>query len=278
MIYIDVYKNGVKRLEECGVKEAGLDARLLLEFVCKTDRTVLYAHPEREVSPEEEKQFEEFLSRREKREPLQYILGQQEFMGLNFRTRPDTLIPRQDTETLVEDAMKGLHDGMEILDICCGTGCILLSLLHYSNDCRGAGVDINEEAVKLAKENAAALGLDNCSDFYVSDMFENVTGTYDMIVSNPPYIPRDVIDTLEPEVKDYEPRAALDGGTSGLDFYHILAEGGKKHLKRGGIFYMEIGYDQGPSVKALFEEEGYKNVEVLKDLAGLDRVVRAHFY
>ena len=109
-------------------------------------------------------------------------------------------------------------------------------------------------------------------------MFENVTGNYDLIVSNPPYIPRDIIDTLEPEVKDFEPRAALDGGVSGLDFYHILAEGGKKHLKRGGIFYMEIGYDQGPSVKALFEEEGYKNVEVLKDLAGLDRVVRAHFY
>lgn len=278
MIYLDLYKKGVKRLEECGVKEAGLDARLLLESVCNTDRTVLYAHPEREVSPEEEKQFEEYLSRREKREPLQYILGQQEFMGLNFHTRPDTLIPRQDTETLVEDAMKGLHDGMEILDICCGTGCILLSLLHYSNDCRGVGVDINEEAINLSKENAKVLGLENCSIFLVSDMFENVTGNYDLIVSNPPYIPRDIIDTLEPEVKDFEPRSALDGGVSGLDFYHILAEGGKKHLKRGGIFYMEIGYDQGPSVKALFEEEGYKNVEVLKDLAGLDRVVRAHFY
>ena len=278
MKYIDCYKNGVKRLKDCFVQEAELDARLLLESVCKTDRTTLYAHPEREVTPEEQKLFEEFLARREKREPLQYILGEQEFMGLNFKTRPDTLIPRQDTETLVEDAMKDLHDGMEILDVCCGTGCILLSLLHFSNDTRGVGVDLNEHAVELSRENAENLGLSKQCEFLVSDMFENVTGKYDRIVSNPPYIPRDIIETLEPEVRDYEPKKALDGGVDGFDFYKILASEAKDYLKRGGIIYMEIGYDQGPAVKELFEQNGYKNVEILKDLAGLDRVIRAHFY
>lgn len=278
MRYIDLYKNSVKRLEESGVREAGLDARLLLESVCKTDRTVLYAHPEREVTSEEEKTFEAFLSRREKREPLQYILGEQEFMGLSFKTEPDTLIPRQDTETLVEDAMKDLHDGMEILDVCCGTGCILLSLLHYSNDCRGTGVDLSEKAVELSRKNAELLGLSESAEFLVSDMFSGVTGKYDRIVSNPPYIPTKVIGTLDPEVRDFEPERALDGGEDGLDFYKILAGKAKEYLKRDGIIYMEIGYDQGPAVRDLFMKEGYKNVEVLKDLAGLDRVVRAHFY
>ncbi len=174
--------------------------------------------------------------------------------------------------------MKDLHDGMEILDVCCGTGCILLSLLHFSNNTRGVGVDLNEHAVELSRENAENLGLSKQCEFLVSDMFENVTGKYDRIVSNPPYIPRDIIETLEPEVRDYEPKKALDGGVDGLDFYKILASEAKDYLKRGGIIYMEIGYDQGPAVKELFEQNGYKNVEILKDLAGLDRVIRAHFY
>ena len=278
MNYREIYKEGEKLLNDSGIEEAALDARLLLEYVCNTDRTTLLAHPEREVSEKEEAAFLELINRRCLREPLQYITGNQEFMGLLFETGTDTLIPRQDTESLVEEAMKDLHDGMEILDVCCGTGCILLSLLHYSNDCKGLGVDISKEAVELAGKNAVTLGLDTQAEFKVSDMFSAVNGKYDMLLCNPPYIPHAVIDTLEPEVRDYEPRRALDGGDDGLDYYRILAARSGRYLKRGAVLYLEIGYDQGEAVKRLFETEGYKNVEVLKDLSGNDRVVRAHFY
>ena len=273
MNYRDCYNEAVSLLNKSDVREAGLDARLLLEFVCGTDRNTLLAHPDREVSAEEEKRFRELVERRCQREPLQYITGEQEFMGLPFKTGRDTLIPRQDTECLVEEAMKELHDGMEILDVCCGTGCILLSLLHFSNDCKGLGVDYSAEAVRLARENAALLGIE--AGFAVSDMFEKVDGVYDMIVSNPPYIPKDIIPTLDPEVARFEPLAALDGGEDGLDFYRILSAESKKHLKRGGLFYAEIGYDQKEAVTEIFEKEGYSYVKVTKDLAGLDRVVKA---
>ena len=273
MNYRDCYNEAVSLLNKSDVREAGLDARLLLEFVCGTDRNTLLAHPDREVSAEEEKRFRELVERRCQREPLQYITGEQEFMGLPFKTGRDTLIPRQDTECLVEEAMKELHDGMEILDVCCGTGCILLSLLHFSNDCKGLGVDYSAEAVRLARENAALLGIE--AGFAVSDMFEKVDGVFDMIVSNPPYIPKDIIPTLDPEVARFEPLAALDGGEDGLDFYRILSAESKKHLKRGGLFYAEIGYDQKEAVTEIFEKEGYSYVEVTKDLAGLDRVVKA---
>ncbi len=276
MEYVVVYKEGAARLRDSGVREAELDARLLLEYVCHTDRNTLLAHPEREVSEEERAKFLTLIERREKREPLQYITKEQEFMGLTFETSVNTLIPRQDTECLVEEAMKNLHDGMTILDVCCGTGCILLSLLHYSNDCTGVGVDIDANAVSLAKKNAKNLGID--ATFAVSDLFEAVEGTFDLITSNPPYIPTKVIETLDPEVKDYEPVAALDGGEDGLTFYRLIAAKAKQYLKRGGMIFFEIGYDQGEDVSEIMKENGYRHIEVKKDLAGLDRIVSAHFY
>ena len=276
MEYVVVYKEGAARLKDSGVREAELDARLLLEYVCHTDRNTLLAHPEREVSEEERAKFLTLIERREKREPLQYITKEQEFMGLTFETSVNTLIPRQDTECLVEEAMKNLHDGMAILDVCCGTGCILLSLLHYSNDCTGVGVDIDANAVSLAKKNAKNLGID--ATFTVSDLFESVEGTFDLITSNPPYIPTKVIETLDPEVKDYEPMAALDGGEDGLTFYRLIAAKAKQYLKRGGMIFFEIGYDQGEDVSEIMKENGYRHIEVKKDLAGLDRIVSAHFY
>ena len=276
MEYVVVYKEGAARLRNSGVREAELDARLLLEYVCHTDRNTLLAHPEREVSEEERAKFLTLIERREKREPLQYITKEQEFMGLTFETSENTLIPRQDTECLVEEAMKNLHDGMAILDVCCGTGCILLSLLHYSNDCTGVGVDIDANAVSLAKKNAKNLGID--ATFTVSDLFESVEGTFDLITSNPPYIPTKVIETLDPEVKDYEPMAALDGGEDGLMFYRLIAAKAKQYLKRGGMIFLEIGYDQGEDVCEIMKENGYRHIEVKKDLAGLDRIVSAHFY
>lgn len=276
MEYVVVYKEGAARLRDSGVREAELDARLLLEYVCHTDRNTLFAHPEREVSEEERAKFLTLIERREKREPLQYITKEQEFMGLTFETSVNTLIPRQDTECLVEEAMKNLHDGMAILDVCCGTGCILLSLLHYSNNCTGVGVDIDANAVSLAKKNAKNLGID--ATFAVSDLFEAVEGTFDLITSNPPYIPTKVIETLDPEVKDYEPVAALDGGEDGLTFYRLIAAKAKQYLKRGGMIFFEIGYDQGEDVSEIMKENGYRHIEVKKDLAGLDRIVSAHFY
>ena len=276
MEYVVVYKEGAARLKDSGVREAELDARLLLEYVCQTDRNTLLAHPEREVSEEESDRFLALIERRAKREPLQYITKEQEFMGLKFETSVNTLIPRQDTECLVEEAMKNLHDGMAILDVCCGTGCILLSLLHYSNDCTGVGVDIDANAVELAKKNAKNLGID--ATFAVSDLFEAVEGSFDLITSNPPYIPTKVIETLDPEVKDYEPMAALDGGEDGLTFYRLIAAKAKQYLKRGGMIFLEIGYDQGEAVSSLLADAGFKQVEVIKDLAGLDRVVKAYYY
>jgi len=176
---------------------------------------------------------------------------------------------------LVEEAMKEVHDGMEILDVCCGSGCILLSLLKYSNDCTGLGVDIEEKSVELSRKNSEKLGIP--ATFAVSDLFENVTGQYDIIVSNPPYIPSAVIDGLDPEVKDYEPRKALDGGEDGLDFYKRLSKDARAHLKRGGYIFFEIGYDQKDAVLEILRSDGYRDAECFKDLAGLDRVVKAWY-
>ena len=175
---------GVEILQKAGIEEALLDARLLLEEACGTDRNVLLAHGDREVTEQQEKCYVNYIERRSRRIPLQHITGYQEFMGLRFQVSPDVLIPRQDTETLVEEVMRYLHDGMRILDVCTGSGCILLSLLRYSNDCVGAGCDLSEEALAIARENALHLGLE--AEFIQSDLFEKIEGKYEIIVSNPP--------------------------------------------------------------------------------------------
>lgn len=269
MIYRESYEYGIKELSGFS-DEASLEARILLEEVCGTDRNTLLSHPEREVSERESNKYKEYLQRRKKGEPIQYILGKWDFFGLEFNVNPTTLIPRQDTETLVEEALLFLKDGMDILDMCTGTGCILLSLLKYSNGCSGFGVDINEDAVSLARENADKLGIK--ARFEVSDMFENISGQYDLIVSNPPYIETSVIDTLDVKVKEYEPVRALDGGEDGLIFYRILCDNCGRFLKYGGKVFFEIGYNQGEAVSKLLIEAGFTNVEINKDLAGNDRV------
>ncbi|MBR4965992.1 MAG: peptide chain release factor N(5)-glutamine methyltransferase [Lachnospiraceae bacterium] len=275
MTYGEAYQIGYTQLEQSGIKEAKLDARLLLEFVCKTNRNDLLVHPEREITAKQEKTYFDFVGRRLTHEPLQYITGEQEFMGLTFMTDPSTLIPRQDTETLVEEVLLYLHDGMHILDVCTGSGCILLSLLKYSNDCVGVGCDLNSDAVTLAQRNAEALGLEVC--FVQSDLFEAVEGKFDIIVSNPPYIETNVIETLDTVVKGYEPHTALDGGADGLDFYRRLVTEAKPYLRKEGMIFFEIGYNQAESVSQLLAEAGYIEVTVKKDLAGLDRVVYATY-
>lgn len=289
MTYREAYEEGKRALAAAGVEEAELDARLLLEFACGTNRNTLLAHPEREVSPEEETAYRGLIKKRADRIPLQHLTGTQDFMGLEFEVNAHVLIPRQDTEILVEEALRELHDGMRVLDMCTGSGCILISLLHYSNDCAGVGADISGEALLVAERNAERLlggqggaswdggaeegAAERRAVFVQSDLFEKVKGQFDMIVSNPPYIRTEVIETLMPEVKEHEPRQALDGSADGLLFYRRIIEGSAQHLKRGGMLFFEIGFDQGEAVKKLMERAGYLEVRVIKDYAGLDRVV-----
>ncbi len=275
MTYRELYDKGVNRLTENECKEAPLDARLLLEFVCQTNRNDLLAHGDRAVSSEEEGQYMDMIVRRATGEPLQYITGEQDFMGLTFYTHESTLIPRQDTECLVEEVMLQLHDGMRILDMCSGSGCILLSLLKYSNDCVGVGAEIQSEAVALARRNAENLGIK--ATFVESDLFSQVQGRYDIIVSNPPYIESAVIETLDREVREHEPMSALDGGKDGLFFYRKIIEDAKGYLSRGGKVFFEIGYNQAKDVSDILNRNGYTEIVVKKDLAGLDRVVYATY-
>ncbi|MBQ8189165.1 MAG: peptide chain release factor N(5)-glutamine methyltransferase [Lachnospiraceae bacterium] len=278
MKYKELYLTGVKKLEEAGIEEASLDARLLLEYVCHTDRNTLLVHPDMEVSDECVRSYVNSIKQREKRVPLQHITNTQCFMGLDFYVNQDVLIPRQDTENLVEEVMPHVHDGMAILDVCTGSGCILISLLQYSNDCKGMGIDLSEKALAVAKKNAGKIlaEKDLCVDFLQGDLFEALSGReekYDIIVSNPPYIPTAVIDELEPEVKLHDPMMALDGKEDGLYFYRKIVAGAGKYLTRGGKLFFEIGYDQGEAVSNLLKDAGYTDIEIKQDYAGLDRVV-----
>lgn len=267
----EAYELGMTRLADAGIEEAKSDTLLLLDGICHVTRNDILLHGEEVLDEETAQAFMEALAKRCERIPVQYITGVQNFMGLDFMVNENVLIPRFDTEILVEEVMKYLHDGFSILDMCTGSGCILLSLLHYSNDCKGVGVDVSDAALTVAKGNCEKLGLN--ASFIQSDLFENVEGTYDIIVSNPPYIRSDVIPTLMEEVKGHEPMLALDGMEDGLYFYRKIIEESPQYLNGGGKLFFEIGYDQGEDVSRLMCEAGFKEVKVIKDYAGLDRVV-----
>lgn len=274
MTYNEAYKMGTDSLKN--LDESQIKARFLLEYVCNTGYDYLFLNGDKEISNAEEEEYKKGLERLLDGEPLQYITGFQEFMGLKFKISHNTLIPRQDTECVVEEAMKHLHDGMSILDVGTGTGCILLSLLKYSNDCTGQGVDISADALETARFNAAKLGFDESrAKFYQSDMFDSVEGIFNMIISNPPYIKDKDIESLNVDVKNHEPITALSGGEDGLKFYRIIAKKARERLTTGGVLVLEIGYDEGEDVKNLLLENNWKNVEIKKDLAGLDRTVIA---
>lgn len=278
--YKKLYENGIEILNRAGIAEAKLDARLLLEYACQTDHSVLFAHPEREISEKEYDNYIGLIERRAKREPVAYILGNWDFMGLNFKVNSNVLIPEQDTEVLVEEAMRYTEDGFKVLDLCTGSGCIALSLLNYTNDTRAVCTDISGEALDVAKENAESLRLSDRVTFVKTDLFPGEDmGKFDIIVSNPPYIATKVIDTLAPEVKDYEPRLALDGSEDGLLFYRRIVDSVHKYLFSNGYLFLEIGYDQGKALTDMLKENGhFHDIEVIRDYAGNDRVVRACFY
>lgn len=276
MQYAKLYQIGKEQLQKAGITDAELDARLLLEFICHMDRNALYAHGDQEIEDEKMHDFLQLIEKRAVHIPLQHLTGEQNFMGLDFLVNEYVLIPRQDTEILVEEIMRDLHDGIRILDMCTGSGCILLSLLHYSNDCVGVGVDVSEDALAVARQNADRLA-EKQAVFIQSDLFEKVEGSFDLIVSNPPYIRSQEIAGLMPEVREHEPHLALDGKDDGLHFYREIIKGAMPHLKRGGQLFFEIGYDQGEAVQALLAANGYTEIAVVKDYAGLDRVVYGTF-
>lgn len=274
MKYLECYKEGCRKLKLAEVPEAELDARLLLEFICGTNRNDLLVHGDREVDADKQAAYEEAIGRRMERIPLQHITGEQDFMGLSFKVNEQVLIPRQDTEILVEAVLKQMQDYSRILDMCTGSGCILISLLHYNNWCEGVGADISPGALQVAEINGQRLLSEEKRPLWVeSNLFENVEGKFDIIVSNPPYIRSAVIETLMPEVKDYEPLSALDGTEDGLYFYREIVKQAPKYLKKEGKLFFEIGHDQGAEVSALLEEAGFQQIQVIKDYAGLDRVV-----
>lgn len=262
---------GEEKLNIAGIEDAKHDAWLLLTFICKIDRTFYYVHMDEEMAVEQVAEYENVLSKRAEHVPLQYITGEQEFMGIPFHVNDAVLIPRQDTETLVEEALKVVRPGMKVLDMCTGSGCILISILKNVVDVEGYGYDISKQAINVAKENAKLNNVN--ATFERSDLFEDVADRFDVIISNPPYIPTDVIGGLMPEVAVYEPIQALDGKEDGLHFYRRIVEKASDYLNPGGKLLFEIGHDQGESVSSLMIEAGYKDVRVIKDLAGNDRVV-----
>lgn len=276
MTYRECYEQGCRTLQAAGIEEATLDARLLLEAVCGTDRNDLLAHGEQPVMSQAEEKYLNWIRQRAEHIPLQQLTGEQDFMGLTFSVNEHVLIPRQDTEILVEEVLKELHDRMRILDMCTGSGCILLSLLHYSNDCEGLGVDLSAEALEVAGQNVLKVLTPEKAEhahFLQSDLFEKVEGKFEIIVSNPPYIASAEVEKLMPEVRDHEPRMALDGTEDGLHFYRRIIEEAGKHLVSSGMLFFEIGYDQGQAVSELMRAQGYREVQVVQDYAGLDRVV-----
>ena len=281
-------EEGREELEKAGVADWALDARYLLMAAFDLDLASLLVKQERQILPGDETEekihrYRQMIGRRAERIPLQQILGEQEFMGFPFQVNEHVLTPRQDTETLVELVLRERPDpSQSVLDLCTGSGCIALSLARLGGYRRVWASDLSEEALKVAEENAKGLLKDPAeskAEFRLlkSDLFEGIPKEerFDILTSNPPYIPTEVIEGLEPEVRDHEPRMALDGDEDGLKFYRILAGEAGGFLNPGGAIYLEIGWDQGAKVEELLRQAGFQEIRTVKDLAGKDRVVRA---
>ena len=264
---------GQNFLEEKGIVSYQTDSRVLLMEVCKMDRIQLCIMPEKLLADDEFLKYNTVLEERGRNKPISYILNRCEFMSLDFYVNEEVLIPRPDTEILVERVIEKIaaESYQSLLDIGTGSGCIPISIGHYSSLKQISAVDISPEALAIAKKNA---DLNNIAiDFILGNLFDNVQKKYDVIVSNPPYIQTTVIETLESNVKDFEPLLALDGGADGMKFYKEIATKARHYLNPNGMLFFEIGYDQAKSVSSLLAENRFCCINVLKDLATLDRVV-----
>ncbi len=285
---------GAKQLRDAGVADAEIDAKELYCFMQNMDRTALMLRWQEVLQDNQCEAYFDLIERRASRVPLQHITGRQEFMGLPFEVNDKVLIPRQDTETMVEDALElldkgtlrrqeytgGLGKGTDVLDLCCGSGAIGISIAKLAKGAHVTCSDLSKEALEVAQRNAR---LNDCKSvkFTESDMFDAFCGRlgkkkFNLIISNPPYIPPSVIEGLEPEVREHEPMMALDGGEDGLDFYRIIAQQAPEHLKKGGVLMLEIGFDQKDAVKELLQETGrFEKIVGLTDLTGKDRIIVA---
>lgn len=268
--YQNLLAEGRQRLSNAGIADADIDSFLLLEYVTGMNRSRFFLNAREPASVAEVGRYRTFIGQREQHIPLQHITGEQEFMGFPFYVNEHVLVPRQDTECLVELALTYVQ-GKHVLDMCTGSGCIAVSLMLLGKPAACSGVDISGKALEVARENAERNKAE--VDFLESDLFEKVTGTYDVIVSNPPYIPPDVIKELSEEVREHEPYLALNGGEDGLLFYRRISTESIAYLSEDGMLFFEIGSEQAGDVTAVMKEAGFHDVACRKDYAGNDRVV-----
>ena len=280
-------KEGEARLAENGIENSTMEARYLLEYICDFSWAQYLMQADTEADPQEEYKFLKLIDQRCTHYPLQYIMGSADFMGIDFMVNDSVLIPRLDTEVLVETILdKANIEGGSFIDMCTGSGCIAVSLMVHGKYAKGMGVDISKRALDTARLNGFfnrdrwmrdGRNVDSLTWIH-SNLFENLVGddcveTFDMIVSNPPYIPAEVIETLMPEVRDHEPRLALEAADEGLEFYKKITQEAVNWLKPEGWLFYEIGCEQGEAVSQILKENGFRDIHTVKDLAGLDRVV-----
>ena len=274
MVIEEAVRFGKACLEEAQVPDAKTDVFMLLEAAAGFSRAYCFAHPEEELTKDAAHAFEADLARRAGREPLQYIIGTCEFYGLSFRVDPRVLIPRQDTEILVEETLRVLPQKGAVLDLCTGSGAVCVAIKHTRPDAQVSAADISEDALLLARENSRENG---CGiHFFQSDLFEHVEPgrRFDVICANPPYVTEQEYENLMPEVKAFEPPLALLAGADGLSVYLRLIARAPEYVTPSGCLLVEIGCEQAEAVSALFQEAGFQDIRVIRDLAGLDRVVR----
>ena len=265
-----------ERLKDVSIDQPAIDARLLLEVAADVTRTDIIADPYRVLTDAQMATLENFLERRAAREPVSHIIGRKGFWKILLQVNKNVLTPRPETEVIVDEVLKAFPETMSfnMLDLGVGSGTILLAVLAERPAAKGLGIDVSEEALAVARENAANLDLSARAALLRGDWTAGLgDDSFDLVVSNPPYIATHVIETLEPEVRDHEPRLALDGGLDGLDAYRLLAGEILRVLKPGAMFAVEIGYDQSKDVEALFREAGAREVRTVKDLSVNDRVV-----
>lgn len=265
------------RLQSAGIPESRREASSLLEFVLRQNSAYLIAHSDDQLAANQKMIFDACVSRRAKREPLQYITGRTEFWRLEFEVAPGVLIPRPETELLVEAAIDFLRssDDLRFCEIGVGSGCISVSILHSLPNATAVAVDASTIALRIAALNAVKHGVDERLDLREGSLFDAIDERFDLIVSNPPYIPDDDIDALQPEVRDFEPRVALAGGLDGLDLVRSIVKDAGQFLRPGGLLLIEIGHDQAPHVGGFFDNNAWREVEFLRDLQSIDRAVLA---
>jgi release factor glutamine methyltransferase len=277
MKFFEVLKTASEILRKSGVGNAPREAKSLLAFVLNKNQTFLIAHSEYELSFEEEKRFRDLVARRARREPFQYIVGRQEFCGLDFSLTPDVLIPRPETEMIVEAAIEILENNARFCEVGIGSGCIAVSILRSVATASAIGLDISEKALKVALKNAEIHRVEKRLELKISDVFENLRyQKFDLIVSNPPYIPREDVRILQPEVRDFEPLTALTDDGDGLSIIKKIIADAPKFLKSDGFLIMEIGINQANDVEAMFDNKVWREVEILPDLQGIPRTVKAN--